>query len=108
HRNLFLFPEEKKAPVIPARMVAAPALTPASVVAMPARAIPSFPYRYIGTFGSVANPIAVFAGDGAVITARAGDRVADRYKLASIGPESAEIIWDDGGGGLALQIPLGH
>jgi hypothetical protein len=52
---------------------------------------PTFPYKYIGTFGSPANPIATFSGNGEIINARVGDVIAQKFVLRSIGIESVRI-----------------
>jgi hypothetical protein len=52
---------------------------------------PPFAYKYIGTFGSVANPIATFSGNGEIINARVGDVISGKFILRSIGIESVEI-----------------
>jgi hypothetical protein len=52
---------------------------------------PSFDYKYIGTFGSKASPIATFAGNGEIINARAGETIAGKFILRSIGIESVQI-----------------
>ena len=52
---------------------------------------PAFPYKYIGTFGSAANPIAAFSGSGEIVNARVGDVIGGRFILRNIGIESVEI-----------------
>jgi hypothetical protein len=52
---------------------------------------PPFPYKYIGTFGNPANPIATFSGNGEIINARVGEVVAEKFILRGIGIESVRI-----------------
>ncbi len=52
---------------------------------------PPFTYKYIGTFGTLSNPIATFTGEGELINARVGDVLAGKFILRSIGIESVEI-----------------
>ncbi len=52
---------------------------------------PAFPYKFIGTFGNRANPIATFSGNGEIINAHAGDTIADKFILRAIGVESVDI-----------------
>ena len=57
----------------------------------PAPVPPAFTYKYIGTFGSAANPIATFNGNGQVINVRVGEVIDGKFVLRSIGIESVEI-----------------
>lgn len=52
---------------------------------------PTFGYKYIGTFGSSANPIATFNGNGQIINVHVGDVIDGKFVLRSIGIESVEI-----------------
>lgn len=52
---------------------------------------PTFDYRYIGTFGSQANPIATFNRSGEIVNVRVGDTIDGKFILRSIGIESVEI-----------------
>lgn len=52
---------------------------------------PAFTYKYIGTFGNAANPIATFNGNGQVINVRVGEVIDGKFVLRSIGIESVEI-----------------
>lgn len=52
---------------------------------------PAFDYKYIGTFGSAASPIATFAGNGEIINVRVGETIAGKFVLRSIGIESVQI-----------------
>lgn len=52
---------------------------------------PTFGYRYIGTFGNPANPIATFSGNNEIVNARVGDVIGGAFILRSIGIESVEI-----------------
>ena len=48
-------------------------------------------YKYIGTFGSAANPIATFSGNGEIINVRVGETIDGKFILKSIGIESVDI-----------------
>ncbi len=52
---------------------------------------PAFPYKYIGTFGLAASPLATFNGNGQIINAHVGDVIDGKFVLRSIGIESVEI-----------------
>ncbi len=52
---------------------------------------PPFTYKYIGTFGEAANPIATFTGNGEIVNARVGDVIAGKFVLRNIGIESVQI-----------------
>jgi hypothetical protein len=52
---------------------------------------PAFTYKYIGTFGSTANPIATFSGNGQIINVRVSDVIDGKFVLRGIGIESVEI-----------------
>lgn len=56
---------------------------------------PRFPYRFIGRFGPDGNPVAAFARDGEIVTARRGDRIG-AFTLRAIGLESVEVAGDAG------------
>jgi hypothetical protein len=69
---------------------------------------PPFTYKYIGTFGSGANPIATFNGNGEIINARVGDVIDGRFILRSIGIESVEIGFVGFPPDERQRIPLGQ
>ena len=69
---------------------------------------PAFTFKYIGTFGSPANPIATFARDGEIVNARAGDIIEGKFILRSIGIESAEIAFVGFPPDQTQRIPLGQ
>ena len=50
-----------------------------------------FTYKYIGTFGSAASPIATFSGNGQIINIHVGETIDGKFVLRSIGIESADI-----------------
>jgi hypothetical protein len=52
---------------------------------------PSFPYKYIGTFGNASSPIATFSRDGQIVNARVGAVIDGVFILRGIGIESVEI-----------------
>jgi len=52
---------------------------------------PQFTYKYIGTFGSAASPIATFSGNGQIINIHVGETIDGKFVLRSIGIESADI-----------------
>ena len=69
---------------------------------------PPFNYRYIGTFGSAANPIATFARDSEIVNARVGDIIDNRFILRGIGIESVEIGFVGFPADERRRIPLGQ
>lgn len=52
---------------------------------------PQFPYRFIGTFGNPASPIATFSGNDEIVNVRVGETIDGKFILRSIGIESVEI-----------------
>jgi hypothetical protein len=99
-RNLFAFLEPPRPRMLVVRQVSTPIVTPAPapvtmqpVVVEPAA--PTFPYRYIGTFGPRENVFAVFARDGDVINIRAGEMIAEGFRLHRIDGESVEVSWSE-------------
>ncbi len=69
---------------------------------------PAFPYKYIGTFGSAANPIATFSRDGEIINARVGNIIDGRFILRGIGIESVEIGFVGFPADERQRVPIGH
>ncbi|HET7712583.1 MAG TPA: thrombospondin type 3 repeat-containing protein [Thermoanaerobaculia bacterium] len=57
----------------------------------PAPTPPPFDYRFIGTFGNPANPIASFARGDEIVNVRVGEVFGGKFILRSIGIESVEI-----------------
>ncbi|HEX8170511.1 MAG TPA: hypothetical protein VF824_08225 [Thermoanaerobaculia bacterium] len=108
-RNLFAYREAP--PVEPVRIVREPVAAeppPAAIVdtlsPRPPEA-PLFPYRFVGTFGPDADPIAVFTGDGAVVTARRGQRIGGAFAVREVGRGRVEIESADGIESLRLDAP---
>ena len=69
---------------------------------------PAFSYKYIGTFGSAANPIATFNGNGQIINVRVGGVIDGKFVLRSIGIESVEIGFIGFPPDQKQRIPLGQ
>ena len=69
---------------------------------------PAFTYRYIGTFGTPANPIATFTRDGEIVNARIGDVIDGKFTLRNIGLESVEISFVGFPPDERQRIPLGQ
>jgi hypothetical protein len=69
---------------------------------------PAFPYKYIGTFGNPATPIATFTGNGEIINARVGDVLEGKFILRGIGIESVEIGFIGFPADERQRIPLGQ
>jgi hypothetical protein len=69
---------------------------------------PPFTYRYIGTFGTPANPIATFTRDGEIVNARIGDVIDGKFTLRNIGLESVEISFVGFPPDERQRIPLGQ
>lgn len=72
----------------------------------PAPVPPQFTYRFIGTFGNPANPIATFARDGDIVNARVGDVIEGKFILRGIGIESVEIGFTGFPADQRQRIPL--
>ena len=69
---------------------------------------PPFTYKYIGTFGGAANPIATFSGNGQIINARVGEVIDGKFVLRGIGIESVEIGFVGFPPDQKQRIPLGQ
>jgi hypothetical protein len=85
--------------------VATPAVTPAPAIVQPVvvePAVPAFPYRYIGTFGPRGNVFAVFARDGDVVNIRAGEMIAEGFRLHRIVDDGVEVSWAEA----TIHVPL--
>lgn len=74
----------------------------------PAPVPPTFQYKYIGTFGPPANPIATFAREGEILNARVGEIIEGKFILRSIGIESVEISYIGFPADRRDRIPLGQ
>jgi len=69
---------------------------------------PAFTYKYIGTFGSAANPIATFSGNGEIINVRVGETIDGKFILKSIGIESVDIGFVGFPPNKTTRVPLGQ
>ena len=69
---------------------------------------PHFPYKFIGTFGSPARPIAVFSRDGELLNVRPGETFGGTFILRSVGIESADIGYVGFPPDLRRRIPIGQ
>lgn len=69
---------------------------------------PPFTYKYIGTFGSSANPIATFSGNGEIINVRVGETIDGKFILKSIGIESVDIGFIGFPPNQTTRVPLGQ
>ena len=69
---------------------------------------PPFTYKYIGTFGSAANPIATFSGNGEIINVRVGETIDGKFILKSIGIESVDIGFVGFPPNKTTRVPLGQ
>lgn len=74
----------------------------------PAPVPPAFNYKYIGTFGPPASPIATFAREGEILNARVGEIIEGKFILRSIGIESVEISYIGFPADRRDRIPLGQ
>ena len=95
-RNLFAFKEPPPPPppkivAPPPQPIVAPPPQPVQPVEPPKPQPPQFPYHYIGTFGTSANPLATFSGNGQIVNVRVGETIDGKFVLRSIGIESVEI-----------------
>jgi hypothetical protein len=69
---------------------------------------PQFTYKYIGTFGPPANPIATFTGNGQIVNVRVGETIDGKFILRSIGIESVEIGYTGFSTDEKTRVPLGQ
>jgi len=111
-RNLFAYKEPPPPPPPPV-VVQPPPQPPPVVVEQPQPPPgppppPQFPYHYIGTFGTLKNPIATFSGNGEIINVRVGEIIDGRFILRGIGIESAEIGYVGFAPDIKTRIPLGQ
>lgn len=74
----------------------------------PAPVPPQFTYKYIGTFGPAANPIATFNGNGEIVNVRIGETFDGKFILRSIGIESVEIGYVGFPTDVKTRVPLGQ
>jgi hypothetical protein len=69
---------------------------------------PAFDFKYIGTFGGAANPIATFARNGEIVNVHAGDTIDGKFILRSIGIESVEIGYVGFPPDQRTRVPIGQ
>jgi hypothetical protein len=69
---------------------------------------PQFTYKYIGTFGPPANPIATFINNGEIVNVRVNETFDGKFILRSIGIESVEIGYVGFPADLKTRVPLGQ
>jgi len=69
---------------------------------------PPFNYKYIGTFGTAANPIATFSGNGEIVNVRVGETIDGKFILRGIGIESVEIGYVGFPADLKTRIAMGQ
>lgn len=69
---------------------------------------PHFPFKFIGTFGKPAKPIAVFSRDGELLNVRPGETFGGSFILRSVGIESADIGYVGFPPDLRKRIPIGQ
>ena len=69
---------------------------------------PAFTYKYIGTFGSAASPIATFSGNGEIINVRVGETIDGKFILKNIGIESVDIGFVGFPPNKTTRVPLGQ
>ncbi|MDP9360366.1 MAG: thrombospondin type 3 repeat-containing protein [Acidobacteriota bacterium] len=74
----------------------------------PAPVPPQFTFKYIGTFGPAANPIATFNGNGEIVNVRVGETFDGKFILRSIGIESVEIGYAGFPTDVKTRVPLGQ
>lgn len=68
---------------------------------------PPFTYKFIGTFGNAASPIATFVREDEVVNARVGDVIDGKFILRGIGIESVDIGFVGFPPDERQRIPLG-
>jgi Thrombospondin type 3 repeat len=69
---------------------------------------PAFPYKYIGTFGTAAHPIATFINAGEIINVQVGQVIGRRFILRKIGIESVDIGFVGFPPDRTQRIPMGQ
>jgi hypothetical protein len=69
---------------------------------------PTFDFKYIGTFGGAANPIATFGRNGDIVNVHVGDTIDGKFILRSIGIESVEIGYVGFPADVRTRVPLGQ
>jgi hypothetical protein len=74
----------------------------------PAPVPPTFPYKFIGTFGNPASPIATFSGNEQIVNVRVGETIDGKFILRSIGIESVEIGYVGFPNDVRTRVPLGQ
>jgi hypothetical protein len=75
---------------------------------VPPPVLPQFTYKYIGTFGTAANPIATFTGNGEIVNVRVNETFGGKFILRSIGIESVEIGYVGFAADRKTRVPLGQ
>ena len=68
---------------------------------------PPFPYKFLGTFGPAARPIAVFSREGEVLNVRPGETFGGKFILLNVGIESADIGYVGFPADARKRIPVG-
>lgn len=69
---------------------------------------PQFSYKYIGTFGTAARPIATFSNEGEIVNVRVGQQFGGKFVLRSIGIESVEIGFTGFPADVTQRVPIGQ
>lgn len=115
HRNLFAFDEPApRVEVAPVATRAVEVTPPPAIVAAPADVAPavpqppSFDFRYIGRFGTDADPIAAFARNGEIVNARRGETIDGRFVVRAIGIESVDLGFVDFPSADAKRVKMGE
>jgi hypothetical protein len=67
---------------------------------------PQFTYRFIGTFGNPAAPIATFSNNDQIVNVRVGEIIDNKFILRSIGIESVEIGFVGFPNDVRTRVPL--
>lgn len=109
-RNLFAYkeppPPPPPPPPKPLPPMQGPPPPPPPPAPPPPPTPPSFPYQFIGTFGTATTPIATFSGNGQIVNARAGETIDGKFILRGIGIESVEIGYVGFPPDVKTRIPL--
>ncbi len=69
---------------------------------------PPFPYKFLGTFGKVPRPLAVFSRDGELLNVRLGETFGGKFILVNVGIESADIAYVGFPPDVRKRIPIGE
>lgn len=68
---------------------------------------PTFPYKFLGTFGTPARPIAAFSAGGEILNVRVGETFGGKFILLHIGIETVDIGFVGFPPDVRQRVPVG-